>query len=91
MLVTYLDKTIVYRFADIDDKELSELLSEANSANDHFVIEPIQKKRWLRKPEMRYYLYGRLSEGGFQCINIGNTLEAVKAYLYGHLNGIKRK
>ena len=91
VLVTYLDENNLYRFMDIQHEELQKLLDEANSGKDHFVVEPIRKKRWLRKPKIRYYLYGRLSAGEFQCINIGNTLEAVEAYLYGYLNGIKRK
>lgn len=91
MLVTYLDENDIYRFMDIDDEELSELLDEANSGNDYFIVEPIALKRWFQKPKLRYYLYARLSDGEFQCINIGNKMEAVKAYLYGYLNGIKRK
>ena len=91
MLVTYLDENDTYRFMDIEHEELQELLDEANSGDDYFVVEPMRTRRLFRKPIIRYYLYGRLSKCEFQLINIGNTMEAVKAYLYGYLNGLKRK
>lgn len=91
MLVTYLDEYDTCRFIDIEHEELQELLDEANSGDDYFIVEPMRTRRLFRKPIIRYYLYGRLSECEFQLINIGNTMEAVKAYLYGYLNGLKRK